>query len=48
VTKWDILLSIVQPDEKNTRRETRGNAHTIEDEEPPTKIIKEQIEVLFF
>jgi hypothetical protein len=36
------LLRIVQLDEKNTRRETR--AHTIEDEEPPTKMIKEQID----
>jgi hypothetical protein len=47
VTRWDILLMIVQLDEKNTRRETRGtmhHAHTVEDEEPPTKMIKEQIE----
>jgi hypothetical protein len=24
VTRWDILIRIVQLDEKNTRRETRG------------------------
>jgi hypothetical protein len=50
VTRWDILLRIVQLEEKNTRREiTRRHAHAVEDDEPPTKMIKEKIEdyVLF-
>jgi hypothetical protein len=51
VTRWDILLRIVQLEEKNTRREITKDTmpNVVEDDEPPTKMIKEKNEdyVLF-
>jgi hypothetical protein len=41
VTRWDTLQNFVQLNEKNTRGNIRG--HAVEDEEPPTKMIREQI-----
>jgi hypothetical protein len=44
VTRWDILRDIVQLDEKNTRGKIRRHhAHAVEDEEPPAKMLREQI-----
>jgi hypothetical protein len=51
VTRWDILLRIVLARrEEYKKRNRRHHAHTVEDEESPTKMIKEQIEdyVLIF
>jgi hypothetical protein len=41
VTRWDILLRIVQLEEKNTRREITKDTmpNVVEDDEPPTKMI---------
>ena len=42
VTRLDILLRIVQLEEKNTRREITKDTmpNVVEDDEPPTKMIK--------
>jgi hypothetical protein len=51
VIRWDSLLRIVLPEWKNTRGEIkkRHHAHATEDDEPPKKLAKEEIEeyVLF-
>jgi hypothetical protein len=50
VIRWDILLIIVQPEGNNTKRNKRHHSHTVENEESPTKMNKEEFEnyVLFF
>jgi hypothetical protein len=41
VIRWEILLRIPARREEYKKRNKRNHAHIAEDEEPPTKIIKE-------